>query len=191
MNWVTTPSVLPVIHDVVVGVTPMPYNLLNNYQLAKTPNCAQDPTYTKSCTPPLKSAWHAQTDSGDGESGTISVTAVTLTDVGVYDCTLTASLTALKNGGTTVTINTPYTVEIHDPCKTAIWELTPDPVIDMVIVMPSAGPTTQTIKIWTDVERTYAIECPITGVLTADDGNTYPWISWTEPNIKIDHTKII
>lgn len=59
--------------------------------------------------------------------------------------------------------------------------------------MPSAGPSPQTIKVYTDVERLYPIViCPITGLLdyVTDPGNLPPWIDWTNPDITIDHAAI-
>jgi hypothetical protein len=66
----------------------------------------------------------------------------------------------------TQTITSPFKVTILDPCKRAVFETTPAPMSLMNILMPSVALTDQTIKIWTDVERTSAVSiCPITATL--------------------------
>ena len=51
------------------------------------------------------------------------------------------------------TITSPFIVTILDPCKRAIFETTPAPMVQMNIMMPTTGLTDQAVKIWTDVER--------------------------------------
>ena len=64
------------------------------------------------------------------------------------------------------TATSTFDVEIFDPCRSAIFETSPNPMSLMNIVMPTTGLTDQTVKVWTDIERLSAPNiCPITATL--------------------------
>ena len=96
------------------------------------------------------------------------------------------TLTSVVNAQTNVAS---FTVVIKDPCKRSIFETSTNPLSTMTITMPSGGSTTQTVKVWTDVERATspAVICPITGVLAP---GTKAWISFANPTVSVDHTQI-
>jgi hypothetical protein len=150
------------------------------FSISKTPNCVQDPTFTLASTP--TAVFASRTVNANGESGYVRLTGATLANIGTYSMTLTAIVDAQ-------TTTNAFTMIIMDPCKRAIFETTPAPILMMTITMPSSGPTTQTVKIYTDVERATspAVICPITGVLSP---STKPWISFTNPTITINHGAI-
>jgi hypothetical protein len=82
-----------------------------------------------------------------------------------------------------------FTIVVKDPCQTSTFVNGSTPA-DITISMPSAGPTSQTQYIITDVQTNYpAIICPYTGVLAP----TLSWISWDPagPNkIIVTHSAI-
>ena len=117
MSFLTYPQVLPTLHEIEVGVTTQPYNM--DYSIVKTPNCLQDPTWTLT----TANAFTVNTGNADGESGKVQVTGATLSHLGTYPMTLTATLDG-------VTVSTSFTIVIKDPCKRAIFITSPYPVID-------------------------------------------------------------
>ena len=168
--------------DVVVGVTLQPVDL--NWAISKTPNCVQDPTYTLAVD---DQSWLTNNVNADGESGYLRTNGATLANLGQFVRTLTAVVDAQ-------TQVVSFTINIKDPCQASTFVDGATPA-DMTITMPSAGPTSQTQYILTDVQTNYSlIICPYTGVLTPVPSTpSKSWISWvpTGPNtIVVDHSLI-
>jgi hypothetical protein len=163
---------------VVVGVTSQPVDL--TFVISKTPNCVQDPTFTLS---PDNQTWLTKTINVDGESGFIRTNGATLANIGTYARTLTAVVDAQ-------TTPVSFTVVIKDPCQASNFVNGSTPA-DIIITMPSAGPTSQTQYIMTDVQTNYpTIICPYSAVLAP----TKTWISWNPagPNkITVNHGSIV
>ena len=160
-----------------VGVTTQPYDL--TFAVTKTPNCVQNPTFTLASTP--AASFSSYTLNTDGVSGYVRITGATLSNQGSYSMTLNSALD-------TASVTPSFTVIILDPCKRSIFETSPNPIVKMTITMPTSGTDTQTVKVYTDVERSYsAVVCPITGVLAP---SSFAWINFSNPTITVDHTMI-
>jgi hypothetical protein len=74
------------------------------------------------------------TVNADNLNGSVSITGATLANIGTYNMVLQASVDAQI-----ITYN--FDVIILDPCKFSTFD-NPSSLVDMVITMPSAGPTT-------------------------------------------------
>jgi len=84
-----------------------------------------------------------KTINADGESGFIRTNGATLSNLGTYARTLTAVVDAQ-------TTPVSFTIIIKDPCQASTFVAGTTPA-NIVITMPSAGPTSQTQYIMTDV----------------------------------------
>jgi hypothetical protein len=122
-----------------------------NYAVTKSPNCAQNPTWSMS--PSLSFVTKAE-NMGD-LSGIITINNATLSNVSSNLMTLTA----VVDGKTAIAS---FTVIIKDPCSRAVFLTSPAPLTNMTVTTPSAATTTQTVTIMTDVQ--YAKPAIVCGI---------------------------
>jgi len=71
----------------------------------------------------------------DAESGIIYINGATLANIGTHTMTMTHTIDGVSATAT-------FTVILKDPCKRAVFQTSPNPILPMTITMPSAGPTT-------------------------------------------------
>ena len=165
-----------------VGVNSQPFYIPaspSKWALVRDPNCNNAPTLTLSVSP----AQTCITNSNDAGNmtGSIVLNGCTLpTSVNTYSCNLTAIV-----DGKTATAN--FTIIIQDPCKRAIFD-TVNPFTLITATMPTAGPTTSSPAVKTDLSVPYSITCDWTGSIS-------PALSWIAYNssthvITITHSSI-
>ena len=101
------------------------------FGISKTPNCAQNPTFTLS--PSL--TFITRSVNVDGVSGKVTVNGATLSDLSTNAMTLSAVVDG-------VTASVAFTVIIKDPCSRSVFQTMPAPLSDMTVTMPSAATST-------------------------------------------------
>jgi hypothetical protein len=108
---------------------------------SQTPNCGHAVTFSIPGTiPSFVSLQNLQL-----EEGKVTVLGAILADQNVYSLTLQAAVDAQ-------TITAPFTVEISDPCKRAVFQNpTTSPIADMILIRDFDTTVQQTFSITTDV----------------------------------------
>jgi len=92
-------------------------------------------------------------------SGRLTINAATKEQHGTYSVTLKALIDAQA----TKTI----TISIVNPCSTTTFETNPNPLNAMAIQLANSGTVTQSVKVYTALERSYpALICPITATIS-------------------------
>jgi hypothetical protein len=121
-----------------IGIDSQPFT--TNYAVTKTPNCAQNPTFTLSQT----LSFITSTNNADNISGVVTINNATLANKGTYAMTLAASVDGK-------TASAAFTIIIKDPCSRAVFQTSPAPLSNMTVTMPSAVTSNQAVSIKTDV----------------------------------------
>jgi hypothetical protein len=121
------------------GVTTQPASV--PFNVVRTPDCLNTVIFTFVAAPPV----FVSLTGLAATLGNVQVNGALLADQGLYPLTLRAAVDLQA-------IDAPFTVEISDPCKRAIFQpVTPSPIANMVVIRDFDPTLTQTFIIVTDV----------------------------------------
>lgn len=145
----------PTLTILYIGVDPQPHDIA--LPIFSTPACQPLLTFTLSASAPIWLSYFSLTT----YNALVRISGASLANTGEY---LSLVLTTTFNG---VVDQQTFDVSIRDPCKNAIFLLSPKPVPDLVLAYAATTQISQLVKAITDVEVNYGIVCVTTYALTS------------------------